>query len=106
MCLSCIILKTFIESQFNYCPLVWMFCSKKMDNKINRIHERALRLVYRDYKSSFKDLLIKDNSIPFHYRNIHQVAIEMFKTIHDLSPPFMKEIFESLKVFFLSYCKS
>ena len=91
-----IILKTFIESQFNYCPLVWMFCSKKMDNKINRIHERALRLVYRDYESSFKDLLIKDNSIPFHYRNIHQVAIEMFKTIHDLSPPFMKEIFVEL----------
>jgi hypothetical protein len=91
-----IILKTFIESQFSYCPLVWMFCSRTMNNKINRIHERALRLVYQDYVTPFDDLLIKDNSLSFHHRNIHQVAIEMFKVIHDLSPPFMKELF-SLK---------
>ena len=88
-----LILKTFIESQFSYCPLVWMFCSRKMNNKMNHIHERALRLVYQDYTASFDDLLKKDNSLRFHHRNIHQVAIEMFKVKHDLSPPFMKEIF-------------
>ena len=88
-----IILKTFIESQFSYCPLVWMFCSSKMNNKINHIHERALRLVYQDYTSSFDDLLKKDNSLTFHHRNIHHVATEMYKVKHDLSPPFMKEIF-------------
>ena len=88
-----LILKTFIESQFSYCPLVWMFCSRKMNNKINHIHERALRLVYQDYRTSFDDLLKKDSSLTFHQRNIHQVAIEMFKVKHDLSPPFMKEIF-------------
>ena len=48
-----LILKTFIESQFSYCPLVWMFCSRNMNRKINHIHERALRLVYKDYRSSF-----------------------------------------------------
>ena len=64
-----------------------------MNDKINHIHERALRLVYQDYTTSFNDLLKKDNSLTFHYRNIHQVAIEMFKVKHDLSPPFMKEIF-------------
>ena len=88
-----LIMKTFIESQFSYCPLVWMFCSNTMNNKINRIHERALRLVYQDYSSTFEELLRKDNSLCFHHRNIHQVAIEMFKVKHDLSPPFMKEIF-------------
>jgi len=88
-----ILLKTFIESQFAYCPLIWMFCSCTMNNKINRIHERALRIVYRDYESSFEDLLTKDKSLKFHHRNIHQVAIEMFKVKHDLSPPFMKDIF-------------
>ena len=88
-----ILLKTFIESQFSYCPLVWMFCSSTMNNKINRIHERALRIVYRDYELSFQELLKKDNSLTFHHRNIHQVAIEMYKIKHDLSPPFMKEIF-------------
>ena len=43
-----IILKSFFESQFSHCPLVWMFCSRQMNRKINRIHERALRLVYDD----------------------------------------------------------
>ena len=90
-----ILLKTFIESQFSYCPLIWMFCSGTMNRKINHIHERALRIVYRDYESSFEDLLKKDKSLTFHHRNIHQVAIEMFKVKHDLSPPFMKEIFDS-----------
>ena len=88
-----LILKTFIESQFSYCPLVWMFCSRKMNDKINHIHERALRLVYQDYTSSFDELLNKDGSLTFHHRNIHQVAIEMFKVKHDLCPPFMKELF-------------
>ena len=40
-----LILNTFIDSQFSYCPLVWMFCSRKMDRKINRLHERSLRIV-------------------------------------------------------------
>ena len=88
-----ILLKTFIESQFSYCPLIWMFCSCTMNKKINRIHERALRIVYRDYESTFEDLLKKDKSLKFHYRNIHQVAIEMFKVKNDLSPPFIKDIF-------------
>ena len=91
-----LIMKTFIESQFSYCPLVWMFCSRKMNNKINHIHERALRLIYQDYTTSFTDLLKKDNSLTFHHRNIHQVAIEMFKVKHDMSPPFMKEMFSYL----------
>ena len=64
-----------------------------MNNKINHIHERALRLVYQDYSSSFGDLLKKDHSLSFHHRNIHHVATEMYKVKHDLSPPFMKEIF-------------
>ena len=57
-----LIMKTFIESQFSYCPLVWMFCSRTMNDKINRIHERALCLVYQDYDSTFEELLCKDKS--------------------------------------------
>ena len=93
-----VILKTFIESQFSYCPLVWMYCSRTMNTKINRIHERALRLVYQDYTSTFEELLIKDNSLCFHHRNIHQVAIEMYKVKNDLSPPFMKDIFDEIEI--------
>ena len=68
-----------------------------MNNKINHVQERALRLVYQDYTTPFEDLLKKDGSLTFHHRNIHQVAIEMFKVKHDLSPPFMKEMFSHNK---------
>ena len=66
-----IVMKTFIESQFNYCPLMWMFHSRTQTfgcfiNKINRLHERALRIVYSDFKSSFEGLLMKDNSFSIH----------------------------------------
>ena len=46
------LMKASIESQFNYCALIWMFRSRTMNNKINRIHERSLRLVYSDYSSN------------------------------------------------------
>ena len=48
-----ILLNAFFISQFSYCPLVWMFHSRGKNNKINRIHERCLRIVYNDKKSTF-----------------------------------------------------
>ena len=41
-----IVLKSFIESQFKYCHLTWMFCSQKSNNKINRLHEKPFRIVH------------------------------------------------------------
>ena len=64
------LMKVFIESQFNYCPLIWVFHSRIMNNKINSIHERALRLVYSDHVSSFDGLLKKDRSFSIHHKNI------------------------------------
>ena len=51
------LMKAFITSQFNYCRLIWMFHSRQSNNRINKIHERALRLVYKDNKLTFNDLL-------------------------------------------------
>ena len=84
------LMKAFIESQFNYCPLIWMFHSRTMNGKIDRIHERALRLVYSDYVSSFDELLKKDH---IHLRNIQMLAIELYKVFHGLSPSIMKDVF-------------
>ena len=57
-----LILKSF-ESQFSYFPFIWMLCSRKMDRKINHVHERSFRLVYNDNFSSFYELLRKDKSV-------------------------------------------
>ena len=78
---------------FQYCPLAWMFHSRKLNAKINKLHQRALRITYRDQESSFEDLLGHDNSVSVHQKNLQVLMIEMFKTKHGLNPPFMKEIF-------------
>ena len=75
------IFKAFIESQFSHCPLVWMFCSRKMNIKINHIHERVLRIVYNDYVSTFNELLIKDKTVCVHHRNLQQLAIKCTRLI-------------------------
>ena len=84
-----IILKTFILSHFGYCPLVWMFHSRKLNHRINRLHERALRITYKDDKSSFNELLAKDESFTVHERNIQTLAIELYKVAYGLSPKIM-----------------
>ena len=74
-----LLMKSFVESQFNYAPLAWMFHDRCSNNKINRIHERVLRFVYKDDRCTFDELLVLDKSINIHHRNIHAVAVEMFK---------------------------
>ena len=88
-----IIMKAFVQSQFGYCPLVWMCHSRTLNSRINRIHERALRIVYSDYISTFNTLLEKDQSFKVHERNIQILAIEVFKVINGLSPKIMNSVF-------------
>ena len=86
-------MNSFIISQFNYCPIVWMYYQRRSNNLINRIHERALRIAYNYYVSDFSSLLDKDESVTIHQRNIHALALEIYKTINNLNPNFMDEIF-------------
>ena len=58
-------MKAFIESQFNYCSLIWMLRSRTLNNKINHIHEKVLRPLYSEYNSSFYELLGKDDTFRF-----------------------------------------
>ena len=69
-------MRAFIESQFDYCPLTWVFHSRTLNNKINRPHERALRIVYSDYKSSFSELLKKDKSFSIQHKNIQSLVMK------------------------------
>ena len=63
-----ILLKSIVMSNFSYCPLIWMFCSKFANKEINRTNKRALRVLYEDYDSSFEQLLEKDGSITVHQK--------------------------------------
>ena len=73
-----LIMNAFIFSQFGYCPLVWMFHSRKLNNRINNIPEHTLRIAFRDYESTFRELLKQSKYILYLYIKIR--ATEIFKT--------------------------
>ena len=91
-------MKAFIESQFSYCPLVWMFHSRTLNNRINRLHERGQRMVYKEYKLTFNELLHKDNSFSIHHRNSQRLAMGMYKAYNDLSASLIKSIFPTREI--------
>lgn len=92
------LMKSFFNSQFGYCPLVWMLHSRTLNTRINKLHERSLRILYKDAHSSFEDLLDKDKSVTIHIRNIQLLATEIYKFQHNLLPSFMKNIFENKEI--------
>ena len=89
-----ILMNAFFKPQFNYCPAVWMFHNRLLNNKINQLHERYLRIIYNDKHSNFEELLVKDNSVSLHHNNIHTLAIEMYKVVNGMSPEIMNDIFK------------
>ena len=64
---------------------------------MKNIHERALRIVYRDRITSFEELLKTDKSVTIHQRNLQILATEIFKTTKGLKPKIMKNIFNSIE---------
>ena len=88
-----LLMKSFVESQFSYCPLVWMFHSRALNNHINKLNERGHRLVYKDLHLIFDELLRKDGSFTIHHRNLQKLATEMYKIHNNLSPSIIKTIF-------------
>ena len=74
-----LIVNSCVISHFSYHPIVWMFHSRRLNNRINNIQERALRIIYQDHTASFTDLLAKDNSLTIHHKNLQKLVTEMFK---------------------------
>ena len=87
-------MKAFTTSQFSYCPRVWMFHSRTMNNRINTLHEKALRLVYTNRPNlSFADLLKKDKSVKLHQKNLQILVTEIYEVKNDFGPKSMADIF-------------
>ena len=87
------LMNAFFKAQFNYCPLLWMLHSRRLNNKINRLHERCLRVVYNNNQSTLQELLDLDNSVSIHHKNLQCLAIELYKIFNGVSPDIMKDVF-------------
>ena len=70
-----------------------MFYSRKTNNRINKLHEWVLRLVYRDYEPTSEDLLTEDGSFTAHYYYIQTLAIELYKVYNNISQTIFGELF-------------
>ena len=68
---------------------------REVNNKINHLHERALRTVYKDIISTFEELLEKDGSYSVHHKNIQSLTIELFKIKTNLYNNIMHDIFQT-----------
>ena len=85
--------KAFIESQFNYCSLIWKLHSRTMNSKINCLHERSLRILYSDQSSTFEELLERDKTFSIHHKNIQSIAFGIYKFVNGLSQEIMNSVF-------------
>ena len=71
------------------------FVTTKVSKRINHLHERALRIVFKDYIIPFEDLLKRDKSATIPHRNIQSLVIELFKVKQSLSNSLLCNIFQT-----------
>ena len=85
------LINSYFMANFNYCPLVWMFSSAVSLKKIKNLQKRALRLLYKSYNTSYKDLLLESVFSSMNVKRLRTLCIEIFKTLNNLNPSFMKK---------------
>ena len=86
-------INSFVYCSFNHCPLTWYFCSCESSQKIEKIQKRCLRLVLDDYESDYGNLIKKNGTTTVEIKRLRTLATENFKTINNINPSYMKNIF-------------
>ncbi len=108
--------KTYILCHFNFCPLVWHFCSQSDTDKLEGLQKRALRFVYSDYESDYDSLLSRANMPTLKLSRLRALCTEVFKCTHNLAPQYMCDLFvlqdksvhntRSIKGVFQNHCNT
>ena len=91
------IYKTFILSNFNYCPTVWHCCGIQNTKKLEKVQHRALKFIYEDYTSEYDTLLKKANLPTLELQRLCAIATEVFKAYNSISPQYVCDIFQKPK---------
>ena len=91
------LINSYFYSNFNYCPLVWMFISAKSLNKVESLQKWALLFLYEDYVSSYEELLQNTGKDTTKVNRLRSLCIEIYKLINNINPMHMNEIFKLRK---------
>ena len=84
---------SFILTNFNYCPLIWMFCGKTTNDKVNSVHKHALRVLLNDYTSSSEELLHRNEEVTIHDKKLQKLMLEVYRCMTSGNPSFLWEFF-------------
>ena len=84
---------SFVNSNFNYCPLSWIFCGKNNAEKLEKLQKRALRFVYNDYTSDYDFLLSKSNLLSLSMTRLKLLCIEVYKCMTGQNPEYLNNMF-------------
>ena len=87
-----------MESQFAYCPLIWMFCSKTDMQRVEKVQYKSLQVVYNNYMATYDELLALDNKLKIHQRHLQFLAIEIYKSKNKLNPSFMWKTYKEKNI--------
>ena len=91
------LINSYFYSNFNYCPLVWMFSSAKSVNKVESLQKRALRFLYDSYDSPYESILKLAGKSTMNVNRLRGFCIEISKTLNNINPAFINETFELRK---------
>ena len=89
---------SFVNTQFGYASLIWIFTSKNAMLKINKIHRRTFRVVYDDYSSTYEELLASHNDISIHQKRLKHLAIEVYKSLANMNLELMWPFFKNKSI--------
>lgn len=90
-----ILVKTYVLSYFNYCPLVWHFCGKGDLHKMEKLQERAIRFITEDYTSEYANILNNLGESTLYLKRVRLIAQEVYKSINGQSPGYIKKLLKS-----------
>ena len=85
--------KSFIQSNFSYCPVAWLFCGRQNSNKLEKLQERAIRIVFDDFSSSYELLCERANTLPLSCYRLRFLGIEMYKCIKETNSTYLNDLF-------------
>ena len=88
-----VMINSFVYPSFNYWSLAWHCCSNESSQKIEEMQKRCLRLVLDDYESNYGNLIKKDSTTAMEVKRLQTLATEIFKTISNINPSYMKNTF-------------
>ena len=89
-----ILYNTFVMSNFNYCPFIWMYHGKTSSNRVDRVQKRALRILHNDFSLPFEVLLTRTDGRKVHIKNLQKLMLEICKCQSEENPSFMWKFFE------------